>query len=271
MALAKNINRHKVNTKSLKFSKSAWIGFLLILAILLYGTFNISRIIPEKEKKEIRFETGDQPLPQTINLWVVADGGLRLRAKPDANSDLLSLIPNGTQLVATETQGDWYRVSYQNKEGWVSKKYVTTQPPAEDPMKNWKSFVNKEQGYSVRYPSSWVAQDYGPNPATNSLSYVGFGLQLGPTLDPSVLPPIIVRISSSSKDQIEAYYKSSQNVVAESVNVSGLAATKYTYNAPSGVQMTAFVIPQSSRIFIIEETGGYAEELMLLVKSLVLG
>lgn len=273
MALARNIKPRRIKFKLPKLKRKALLT-MAVIAILLgaYGVLNLSRIIPKiGDKKEIKFQTGDQPLPQTTALWVTADGGLRMRANPDAKAALVSLIPNGTQLTATEVQGDWYKVTYQDKEGWVNKGYVTTQAPAEDPTKNWKVFTNKSFGYSLRYPSEWVAQDYGANPASGSQSYVGFGLQLAPSLDPSLLPPVIVRITSSPQATVDNYYKSAQNSIAETVTVSGLAGTKYTYNAATGVQMTAYVIPKSSQVVIIEETGGYSDELIKIIGTLVLG
>lgn len=273
MALARNIKRNKRKLRLPKLKKQVWVGILLlVVGIGIYGFLNLSRIAPSStDKKEIKFDTGDKPMPETITLWVTADGGLRMRSRPDTKSDLIFLVPNGTQLTATETQGDWYKVTYMNKEGWVNKSYVTTQAPAEDPTKNWKPFANKEFGYSLRYPTDWVVQNYGANPATNSLSYVGFGLQLPPSLDPSLVPPVVIKITGSKKEDVENIYKTAQNSIAEPTTVSGLAGTKYTFNASSGVQMTAYVIPKSTQVVIIEESGGYSDELTKIVASLVLG
>jgi len=274
MALARNIKRN--NRKSFrlpKFKKNVWIVIgAIALLIGAYGILNISRIASlAKEKKEIKFDTGDKPLPQTINLWVTADGGLKMREKPDIKSELVFLIPNGTQLTATETSGEWYKVSFMNKEGWVNKTYVTTQAPAEDPTKNWKVFSNKSFGYSLRYPSEWVVQDYGANPASGSLSYVGFGTQLSPNLDPNLLPPVVIRVSDRSQEQLESNYKGMANSIPESVTVSGMAGTKYTYNSSTGVQMTTYLIPKSTQVIIIEESGGYSDELNKIIGSISLG
>lgn len=273
MALARNIKTRRTRIKLPKLKRKALLS-IVVIAVLLgaYGVLSLSRIMPKVgDKKEIKYETGDQPLPQTTTLWVTADGGLRMRANPDAKAALVSLIPNGTQLTATEIQGDWYKVTYQDKEGWVNKGYVTTQAPAEDPTKNWKVFTNKSFGYSLRYPAEWVAQDYGANPASGSQSYVGFGLQLAPSLDPSLLPPVIVRITGDSQSSVENHYKAASNSIAEAVTVSGLAGTKYIYNAATGVQMTAYVIPKSAQVVIIEESGGYSDELLKIIGTLTLG
>lgn len=274
MALARNLNPKKFDFKSKiklpKWKKSVWIG-LLAGAILVgaFGVIFITRVIPkEEDKKEIVLETGDRPLPQVTNLWVTADGGLIMREGPDKGSKQLLLIPNGTQLSATELSGDWYKITYMDKTGWVNKGYVTTTPPAEDPTKDWNNFSNKNFGYTLRYPKEWVAQDYGANPASGSQSYVGFGLQLSATLDPVLLPPVIIRITDKTKEQTDEYYTKTANVIAESATVSGLAASKYIYNASSGTQMTAYIVARGATTIIIEETGGYQDELTKIIASL---
>lgn len=274
MALARNLgNKKRFNLKIPKIKKRGVI-VLVVLAIAIgaYGVVSLSRLTPtNQEKKEIKLETGDRPLPQKIEIWVTADGGLFMRKEPNSKAEILKTIPNGTKLEALETQGEWYKVSYMNQTGWVNKGYVTTKIPAEDPIKNWNTYQNRSLNYSVRYPSEWVAQDYGANPATNSQNYVGFGPQLSPQLNPSVLPPVIVRVTGDSKEKAESSFKNSQNSISEPVTVSGIAGTKFTYNASSGTQMTAYVVSKGSLTFIIEETGGYSDELGKMIGSLNIG
>lgn len=276
MALARNLRPKRFDFKARfklpKWKKPVWIG-LLVLAILIgtFGVIYLIRIVPnENDKKSITLETGDRPLPQTISLWVTADGGLVMREGADKGAKQLLLIPNGTKLEATETKGDWYKVTYMDKTGWVNKGYVTTALPVEDPIKNWNTFANKNFGYTLRYPKEWVAQDYGANPATNSQSYVGLGPQLAAALDPSLLPPVIIRVTAQTKEQSEATYKTAANSIPEAVTVSGLPGTKYTFNASSGTQMTAYVIARGAVTIVIEETGGYSDELTKIISSLIL-
>lgn len=271
MALARNLgNKKKFSLKIPKLKKRGIIILVVVaIAVGVYGLVSLSRLTPiDQEKKEIKLETGDRPLPQKIEIWVTADGGLFMRKEPNSKAEILKTIPNGTKLEALETQAEWYKVSYMNQTGWVNKGYVTTKTPAEDPIKNWNTYQNKSFNYSVRYPSEWVAQDYGANPATNSQSYVGFGPQLSPQLNPSVLPPVIIRVTGDSKEKAEKDYKSAQNSTPESVTVSGIAGTKYTFNASSGTQMTAYVVSKGSLTFIIEETGGYSDELTKMIGGL---
>jgi SH3-like domain-containing protein len=273
MALARNLNRRKPKIKKFNFKKK-WAYFaigIVVVLVAIYGVLNLSRIVTGGSKKqELKYETGDRPLPQKISLWVVADGGLKLRETPDSKGKIIILIPNGTQLTAEEVRDDWYKVVYMDKTGWVSKNYITTQAPAEDPTKNWKSYQNKSFYYSLRYPIDWVAQDYGANPASESVSYVGFGPQLGAALDPNNVPPVIVRVTTKSAEAVEAGYKPMAGFVAEAATISSLPSKKCTFSSSSGVQITVYIVAKGSQTYIFEDTGGYSEELSKILASVIL-
>lgn len=278
MALARNLNKQSYKPKK-KFAlpkitkKKLVIGVVALALILIgYGWWSLSKATKKDQGKiSIKYDTGDKPLPQQVSIWINADGGLFMRAEANSKSKILILIPNSTQLTALEDQEGWYKVSYMNKTGWVSKQYVTTTAPAEDPTKSWKTYQNTANSYSLRYPTDWVVQDYGANPASNSTSYVAFGPQLPASLDPNNLPPVIVRIVSGSADAAAASYKSASGSTAATTTVSGLSGTVYTYTASSGVQMTAYVVAKGPVTYVIEETGGYADQLQKIVSSLSLG
>lgn len=274
MALAKNLNKKPISRK-----KFAWpslnkkgVYAVVFLAVLLgvYGVVSLARVIPTaSEKKEIKFETGDQPLPQKISLWVTAEGGLYMRANPEPKSKIVILIPAGTQLSAEDSEGEWYKVSYMNKTGWVNKGYVTTTPPAEEPTKDYKSLVDKASGFSLRYPKDWVYQNYSENKATSSTAYYAFGAQLPAALDPATLPPVVVRISSKSKTAVDAEFRALK-ALSVTTNISNLSGTKYSYTSSSGTQMTAYVVGKGTVTYILEETGGFENELNLIIKTFVL-
>lgn len=274
MALARNLHKpkKKISPKLLKNKKVIYIGAaVLIFIFAAYGVINLSRIASiGEEKQELKLETGDRPLPQKLSLWVSAPGGLNMRKEPNTKAGILILIPNGTALSAEESRDDWYKVTYMEKTGWISKKYITTEPPAEDPIKDWKTFQNKDAAYSVRYPIDWVYQNYGANPATNSLNYVGFGMGLSAELNPSSLPPVIIRQSSRAVADLEAEYAKMPSAVSEPVTISGVAGKKFTFNSSAGVQLTVYLIGRGAGSYIFEETGGYADELIKITNSVIL-
>src|SRR3989344_9602344 len=51
-------------------------------------------------------------------------GFLRLRAAPSVNSEELAQIPIGTSLTSLELNNDWYKVRYNNIEGWLSGAFI---------------------------------------------------------------------------------------------------------------------------------------------------
>lgn len=49
---------------------------------------------------------------------------LNFRENPSTNSDTLGVLNNGTKVNIISEQGDWYKIKYNNQEGYVSKQYV---------------------------------------------------------------------------------------------------------------------------------------------------
>ncbi len=52
---------------------------------------------------------------------------LQLRSQPDATSESLALIPSGSELqvVGRNGDGNWLKVKFEDKEGWINSQYVT--------------------------------------------------------------------------------------------------------------------------------------------------
>lgn len=51
---------------------------------------------------------------------------LNLRSEPNANSAVITLVPYNLTLTATEFSPGWYRVIFEDGQGWLSADYVTT-------------------------------------------------------------------------------------------------------------------------------------------------
>lgn len=64
-------------------------------------------------------EDGDDMAAEYI---VRAQGGLRQRRTP--GGEYMQMIPDGTRLSVSQTQGDWVQVSYRGYTGWVSAAYL---------------------------------------------------------------------------------------------------------------------------------------------------
>ena len=59
-------------------------------------------------------------------VYVLTDGGsINLRAAGDIESEILNVLPLGTQLTIIDIDGDWYKVEAGNNKGYVKSCYVT--------------------------------------------------------------------------------------------------------------------------------------------------
>ncbi len=277
MALAKNLSKIKVSRtrtpkrkKAVKYAIIALVALAIIFGI--YGIINLTRVAPkEEDKQEIVLETGDRPLPEEVKIWVIAEGGLNLRAEPDTKSEILATIPNDTELVAQELSGDWYKVTFDDKTGWIHKDYTRkfTDKEAVDSeiIEDWEKYSNSKYGYTITKPKDWVLRDYGANAAASLLSYVGFGAQLPDNIDPAILPPVVIKVTSDKKEIVETNYSKKTDVSVSEAVVSGVKSKKYVYTSSAGVQMTAYVVGGKVYTYILEESGGYAGELEGIVGS----
>lgn len=225
-------------------------------------------------KAEIKIETGDRPIKKEVLVYVNADGGLSLRADRNQTATRLELIPNGTKLTVTEELDGWYQVSYNNKTGWISKQYTTTAAPAEDPTKGWATFTSAA-GYKIKYQTGWKAQDYGANATLVASSLAAFSNQDLPTTIPAgseFIAPVTVAVSTKTLDEAQKGYATIAGVQAEAISIAGIAGTKYTYTAASSnTQMTAIVFTASSKVFILSEGGGYADDLLKMAVTFTIG
>jgi len=69
------------------------------------------------------------PAPGMIplsNCRVTTTRIVRLRASADPNGAIMTRLPYGTSWTATERTADWFRVIYQNTQGWVSAEFLNT-------------------------------------------------------------------------------------------------------------------------------------------------
>jgi hypothetical protein len=51
---------------------------------------------------------------------------VRMRTEPNTNSAIMARLPYRTSWTATERTADWFRVIYQNTQGWVSAQFLST-------------------------------------------------------------------------------------------------------------------------------------------------
>ncbi|MGI6778087.1 MAG: SH3 domain-containing protein [Acetivibrionales bacterium] len=86
--------------------KKLLFSVLLVIIVLLLSGF---AVYAEGEKEGI-----------------VTAGSLNMREKPDITSSILTSIPADEKVAILFQTGDWYKVRYQDAEGWVYKQYIST-------------------------------------------------------------------------------------------------------------------------------------------------
>lgn len=69
---------------------------------------------------------------------------LNFREKASTSSNVIQKISKGSKVEILETEGDWYKISYDGKTGYVSKKYVDEDKEEKKEENNSKSSNNNE-------------------------------------------------------------------------------------------------------------------------------
>jgi uncharacterized protein YgiM (DUF1202 family) len=139
--------------------KRTWLVVLLaIFATLLvlaggyvaWQSYNADKELKAEEKIEVPVteeQNTEEPVIVEQAIYTNAVEGLNLRKEADATSEVLAIIPFGTKLVVLETSGDWYKVEYDSKLGWVAKLYTADTNPL--------VYKNTTYGFGLTFPNTW--------------------------------------------------------------------------------------------------------------------
>jgi hypothetical protein len=256
--------------------KKVILSVLLVFSVffIVYGIYNLKQIVPVSGKKEeVKVETGDRPLKQSKFVYTTADKGLSLRKDRDQNSERLVLIPNKTKLEATEELDGWYQVTYEGKTGWISKQYTTMDAPETDQFSSWQVFSTTT--FKIKYPVGWKVKDYGADSNNKVAQLIAFSnLDLPDTIPTGTefIAPITIKVTNKTIEEAKASYTSISGVTTEPISVGSLSGDKYVYTSTlSNTQMTAVVVSTGSNVMILDEAGGYAEDLLNMIKTFSLG
>lgn len=61
--------------------------------------------------------------------YVISSGGLNIRKGPSTNYDIIGSLSYGKEILVTgKVESDWFEISYQGKTGYISAKYVSSEP-----------------------------------------------------------------------------------------------------------------------------------------------
>ena len=81
--------------------------------------------------------------------WVETEkGSLNVRSKANAKSTIVSKVPNGSMVEVLETKGDWTRIEYNGKKGYVKSSFLKDEPPEGTSEEAGEVLVIQEGGYA---------------------------------------------------------------------------------------------------------------------------
>lgn len=87
-----------------------------------------SQIESESESEsesETQSETESETESEPVEVYgKITASSLNLRKEANTSSDVLTSLKNGTKVLILEELTDWYKISYDGMEGYVSAKYV---------------------------------------------------------------------------------------------------------------------------------------------------
>lgn len=90
---------------------------------------------PEEKPVEEQKETKEEPAKVAIEptaAYISSNASSNLRKGPSTETESLGKLARHTKITIIGEEGDWYKVTYNGKEGYVSKSLVTKgEPPAE--------------------------------------------------------------------------------------------------------------------------------------------
>ena len=85
----------------------------------------------EEEPPQETPEADEAPVSTAVQaLGVISGTGVRMRSGAGTGYDILKTLDKGAVIELTAQEGDWYRISFDGKRGYVAAQYVTRYDPA---------------------------------------------------------------------------------------------------------------------------------------------
>lgn len=178
---SKKVNPATVLEPVKKKKKNLWGSIVIVLLTALVTAAAVLGVVwylnknnqpKEEAKEEVTATEEEVTKEEEKSVFVNSSVGINLRKEPSITAEILAIIPNGTKLTILDENAGWYKVEYQNKEGWVSKEFVTKNDPGE--------YTNADYGFSLAFPETWSGQKAVKKSVEGTTSTYYFGL---PTTD----------------------------------------------------------------------------------------
>jgi len=188
-------------------------------------------------------------------VYATANEPINLRSSASWSGPVITVIQTGETVELLDNSNDWYKVSYQSKEGYVNKNYVTikentpeTTAPTVDPEVTLLSTTNDQSTfygeYSIAQKSDVSVRLTGPN-GYNKLTFLAtlnagkysFG---GPISQaPAGNYTVTITVTSNGKSVVKTanFVKKS----APTVTISSVSATDTTFSGQLNVDQKSKV------------------------------
>lgn len=115
----------------------------------------------EASKKENVVTTETSEAYQDVDETVYVTGDdVNLRTSTAPDSEVIERLKKGTQLKRTGSSESWSRVLYQEKECYISSRYISTEQPETEPETEAQKPVSDVQGGAVSLDSSWKYAEF---------------------------------------------------------------------------------------------------------------
>lgn len=116
---------------------------------------------PESSKKEnvVTTETSESYEAVDETVYVTGDD-VNLRTSTAPDSEVIERLKKGTELKRTGNSESWSRVIYQDKECYISSRYLSTEQPETEPETEAEKASADVQGGAVTLDSSWKYAEF---------------------------------------------------------------------------------------------------------------
>lgn len=169
---------------------------------------------------------------QSVNNEVTSKAtNLRIRSGPDTTYEILGVFPNGQKAKASEKNGDWVKISYENVTGWVSAQFVAEAPSEEAQPQN-------ENQQNVQSDS------------TGTVGVSTLNVRKSPEANSDIVATLNRNTVVSISDEKYGWYEINFN------GMSGWVASHYIVKDPSGGQAAKINSSENADKSITDKASG---------------
>lgn len=145
--------------------KEAWIPKTLLMK-------EVSQNETSEPEENNNQEVSEEPQNLNQAAYISSNASANLREGPSTETTSLGKLARHTKITVVSDEGDWYKVTYNGQEGYISKALVTIgEPPVEDTTSSRSSEVSRN--YTQETYTAPVASAGAASAASIAANYIG--------------------------------------------------------------------------------------------------